>query len=909
MTKATAIPGAASRPLGRADHGFAAALLRPPRLKAAAVEIGRIRASLEAHADAVNLLLGPPGCGKSTALLQHFGRLEGRGQNVVWVTLTDEDNDRDVLIGKLATAFGGPVVRAGWPFQRAANLAELPGTPNGAHIFIDGFERIEKPAARTLVETFILGLPEGSGCYITAHALRSGMLHDARLRGLVNCITHDNFRFTDEDAGALLGDVYPAAEAHQVNRIVDGWAAGLRFLAEDRTAAKRLLEQRAQGPIPSAMADYYDDVVCAAMPAPTLAALMDASVLDRFTPQAFASIPDQVHGWQVIDDQLRAGHFLHYVDDTRRWVVFHPTFGQHLRDRLRRADTRRFEKLQRFAALWFSENGFPMEAMRHASRLTDAALATQIIEDAGGLLTELGRGPFMDAEQPVSFEQAGELPMVFLSQIYLQVRTGHVFEARQAFELFRSRTRNFTVFYRADNVEMVRSFAQIIDIVIAITEDRPVDAERIATLERLMADHLGSEPVVAASIASLLSMAYVELSRYTEAATICDIGLDALRPIGPTKVAIFLRIQQASIALAQETVGKAVLCIDDARRLAHLEGDYGLYEVVATQLLRAELHYEANELEAGKALIDASMAQIGRVGSWLALCVAGYSVAAAIAGIRDGYEAASVYITAAEGIARRRDMPRLVQAMAIARMRELIRARLWKEAALWLEAPAFADLLNRATEGLPELRLQAQALMETARFALDMGRPAEALAHLDRVNKDYLNESDVRHRFTYRMLAMRAVFALRRYNAAVDHMQAALGLAMQSGLMRRAITNRLAFIEVFDWSVRNGRHVPRATVAFVNEVLRGASELDGGDELQRRRPRRGPAAVTPNFALSPRETEIIALIAEGYLTKEIAVRLQISEGTVKSHRKKIHEKLGVISKSQAISRARELLII
>jgi DNA-binding CsgD family transcriptional regulator len=67
--------------------------------------------------------------------------------------------------------------------------------------------------------------------------------------------------------------------------------------------------------------------------------------------------------------------------------------------------------------------------------------------------------------------------------------------------------------------------------------------------------------------------------------------------------------------------------------------------------------------------------------------------------------------------------------------------------------------------------------------------------------------------------------------------------------------------------------------------------------------------ITPNFALSPRETEIIALIAEGYLTKEIAVRLQISEGTVKSHRKKIHEKLGVISKSQAISRARELLII
>ena len=61
--------------------------------------------------------------------------------------------------------------------------------------------------------------------------------------------------------------------------------------------------------------------------------------------------------------------------------------------------------------------------------------------------------------------------------------------------------------------------------------------------------------------------------------------------------------------------------------------------------------------------------------------------------------------------------------------------------------------------------------------------------------------------------------------------------------------------------------------------------------------------------LSPRESEIIALMAEGYINKEIATRLGISEGTVKTHRKKIHEKLGVSSRSQAIMRARELLIV
>ncbi|WP_277051563.1 response regulator transcription factor [Zestomonas thermotolerans] len=50
-------------------------------------------------------------------------------------------------------------------------------------------------------------------------------------------------------------------------------------------------------------------------------------------------------------------------------------------------------------------------------------------------------------------------------------------------------------------------------------------------------------------------------------------------------------------------------------------------------------------------------------------------------------------------------------------------------------------------------------------------------------------------------------------------------------------------------------------------------------------------------------------LAEGLTNKEIAQRLSISEGTVKGHRKRIHEKLGVTSRSQAISRARELLLI
>jgi DNA-binding NarL/FixJ family response regulator len=45
--------------------------------------------------------------------------------------------------------------------------------------------------------------------------------------------------------------------------------------------------------------------------------------------------------------------------------------------------------------------------------------------------------------------------------------------------------------------------------------------------------------------------------------------------------------------------------------------------------------------------------------------------------------------------------------------------------------------------------------------------------------------------------------------------------------------------------------------------------------------------------LSPRETDIVKMVATGMRNKEIASRLAIGEGTVKSHLHAIYEKLGV----------------
>ena len=69
------------------------------------------------------------------------------------------------------------------------------------------------------------------------------------------------------------------------------------------------------------------------------------------------------------------------------------------------------------------------------------------------------------------------------------------------------------------------------------------------------------------------------------------------------------------------------------------------------------------------------------------------------------------------------------------------------------------------------------------------------------------------------------------------------------------------------------------------------------------------AEHTPHVALSPRELEVLKLIAEGLRNKEIGSRLNIAEDTVKIHIKNIFTKLNVIDRTQAVVTAMQRGII
>lgn len=69
-----------------------------------------------------------------------------------------------------------------------------------------------------------------------------------------------------------------------------------------------------------------------------------------------------------------------------------------------------------------------------------------------------------------------------------------------------------------------------------------------------------------------------------------------------------------------------------------------------------------------------------------------------------------------------------------------------------------------------------------------------------------------------------------------------------------------------------------------------------------------PAAVA-SLGLTPREVEVLGLLAAGQANKEIARALCVSPNTVKTHLARLYEKLGATSRTAAIAQARALGIV
>jgi DNA-binding NarL/FixJ family response regulator len=99
---------------------------------------------------------------------------------------------------------------------------------------------------------------------------------------------------------------------------------------------------------------------------------------------------------------------------------------------------------------------------------------------------------------------------------------------------------------------------------------------------------------------------------------------------------------------------------------------------------------------------------------------------------------------------------------------------------------------------------------------------------------------------------------------------------------------------------------PQELEAAVLDVLKGGVPMTS--EIARRviaSFRQRPAKRDAATKLTPREEEILVLLSKGFVSKEIASRLDVTYETVRAHLKHIYEKLHVHSRGEAVARFKE----
>ncbi|MER5224624.1 response regulator transcription factor [Streptomyces flaveus] len=146
------------------------------------------------------------------------------------------------------------------------------------------------------------------------------------------------------------------------------------------------------------------------------------------------------------------------------------------------------------------------------------------------------------------------------------------------------------------------------------------------------------------------------------------------------------------------------------------------------------------------------------------------------------------------------------------------------------------------------------------------------------------------------------------------------GVEAVAVLRGRAPECRVVMLTTFDdeeyvvQALRAGAHgyllkdLPAEELAHAVRLAHaGVTQLDSSiaRHLTASLPSLGPAQA-PAVPLSPRETDILRLVAQGHTNREIAARLYLSEGTVKNHISRILTRLALRDRTQAALRARDL---
>ncbi len=867
------------------------------------------------------LITGGAGFGKTILLAQWRQFLLKTGTDVGWLSLSHSNRE----FSQYCTYLLAALQRMGMPGDSAVphatgseqSIDALAAIITSAmeeidrelYLIVDDYHYVESPAAHRLTQKLLDDCPANLHIVIASRTMPPLSLGRLRMQGRVAEIDFVELPFDLEETRAFFDQnlstlKLSADEVRLIHDLTNGWPASLQPIATMlRMRPAKRANLRALLWKSTDLQSYLAEDVVAWLP-PALISLMEKmSIFRRFNAELAAAVTEDAGAAEQIKRAEDENLLIYRVDsdEASPWYRFHPLFGEFLAQRLARQGEAQVETLHRRASRWFAGHGLVVESVRHASLGGDLDFAADTMEEAAARSTWSMAyiGPMLHLLDRLPQDTLFSHPRLFFLGCLTYAFTGRPDKAERWLEQIRRS--------EAAKIPAISSKFVVTDSAIAVQRD---DMRRVLELLVPTLDVPMENPSLRYICLSGLAAAYLALGRIADVHRLLDS-----RPIAPED-------RNNDMAMVYESF-RALTCLvtGDIREAARLGGDaleraeaaFGRGSVAANLCAAtlADAWYELDRVD------DAREVLANRSGvvqtSWPDVMTRASLCRARLDFLLDTPETALAFLEAQATHFHLLGLDRALAHMLAEQVEVLLAMGEQRRAT---ELVTRLEGLSARYAGATDAFAQIPAIAAAARARIAMAEhdPATALEALGEMFR--FGEAFGRGRVLVlaNLLAAAANDSLQRNEEARRCLVEALTLGAKLGLIRTLIDVKE---QVGPLLVRlhDDASLPPPVAGYLGDLVTRMTPGATHAGISRT-PQAGGGTQPPVAAgrgqielsrgnLTPREVEILTLIAEAMSNKRIALTLNITFGTVKWNVKNILAKFGVSSRYDAISLARQ----
>ncbi len=843
------------------------------------------------------LITAPAGFGKTTLVSQSLSKWD---YPVAWLQLDTEDNDPIQFWAYLTAAlrmihpalpnYSQSIVMSpdnNEPLIKIANFLETIKEPFA--LVLDDFHHVVSEVVYRQLEWFInRELP----CLrLILLSRNENPLNLARLqvRHHSEIITSDSLRFTPNEVRTFLKqtmvlDVDNTLVNH-LSHLAEGWPAALHLMALRLRHQPKERFSIEQFTFPDAnVTHYFDEEIFDPLPREVQDFLLRTSILKDIQPDLCRTVAG-IDGQYFLEQLTRNQSFVTQMDRSGKHYRYHSLFSEYLQARLKRDHPDWFQTAHLQAAAYFQQHNMIELAVEHTIASGDLTHAETLISEAAWNFVSLGRRDtvrtWIESIPAERLEHNPRLSVHYAWVLYLQ---GH--------------------FDRVEHYLLLAEHWLSHKAHLLSKHDSQALSGEIHTIRALLAHLSGNLKSAIEHSQQALQLLPLDQT-FIRGCALGNLGysqwLDGDTNSGQLSIEsdflpphpldeltrLIFQCNQANLLILIGQLHEAAQLLRNI--LAIAETDPKAYQIVTAMAYFGigVLEFAWNKLDQAADHVREGLL-LGQPWIYLNGLLPAYLTLAGIENIRHHYQAADQALS---------EMESHIQAGGLTHMRELLeinRIRLKmargevKSARRWVLRLQNDDPIEPNSTAIWRHITHAEILItqNQAEQALELLRRLNALCGL--LSLEWM-------RLDVQLLQSIAHWNLGQQVAALTLLQEILVRAEPESHIRLFL-DRGSVVE----NMLRHLYSPTDSVGYISDLLKAFEDETrrSGEVIS------DMNGVTIGEKLSSRELEILSLIAQGATNKDIADKLVISEGTVKTHVKHILSKLDAQNRTDAIAKAR-----